>query len=94
MGAPITGLRRLRSFTGSFASNEMAMLSGPSEMVLLHSAHPGSLSMFRADENRALVRCEYCGRYGPLGSCEGCGAPNRPAETPAKPTPPPLRVTR
>jgi hypothetical protein len=24
------------------------------------------------------VKCEYCGRYGPLGACEGCGAPNRP----------------
>lgn len=26
----------------------------------------------------AQAKCEYCGRYGPLGSCEGCGAPNRP----------------
>jgi len=25
------------------------------------------------------ARCAYCGRYGPLGSCEGCGAPNAPA---------------
>ena len=24
------------------------------------------------------AKCEYCGRYGPLGSCEGCGAPNQP----------------
>ncbi len=24
------------------------------------------------------ARCEYCGRYGALGSCLGCGAPNRP----------------
>lgn len=26
----------------------------------------------------AQARCDYCGRYGTLGSCEGCGAPNRP----------------
>lgn len=24
------------------------------------------------------ARCEYCGRYGSLGSCDGCGAPNKP----------------
>lgn len=24
------------------------------------------------------AKCEYCGRYGELGQCEGCGAPNRP----------------
>jgi hypothetical protein len=24
------------------------------------------------------AKCDYCGRYGALGSCEGCGAPNRP----------------
>lgn len=24
------------------------------------------------------AKCEYCGRYGALGSCEGCGAPNVP----------------
>lgn len=26
----------------------------------------------------APAKCDYCGRYGPLGSCEGCGAPNVP----------------
>ena len=26
-----------------------------------------------------IYRCDYCGRYGAPGSCEGCGAPNRPA---------------
>jgi hypothetical protein len=26
----------------------------------------------------AQAKCEYCGRYGPLGPCEGCGAPTRP----------------
>ena len=26
-----------------------------------------------------IYLCDYCGRYGPPGSCEGCGAPNRPA---------------
>lgn len=25
------------------------------------------------------VKCDYCGRYGALGQCEGCGAPNKPA---------------
>lgn len=27
-----------------------------------------------------LAKCEYCGRYGKLGQCEGCGAANKPAE--------------
>jgi hypothetical protein len=26
-----------------------------------------------------LAQCEYCGRFGVLGQCEGCGAPNAPA---------------
>lgn len=26
----------------------------------------------------AQVKCAYCGRYGALGQCQGCGAPNRP----------------
>jgi hypothetical protein len=25
------------------------------------------------------IRCEYCGLYGHLGRCEGCGAPNQPS---------------
>lgn len=24
------------------------------------------------------ARCDYCRRYGPLGACLGCGAPNQP----------------
>jgi len=24
------------------------------------------------------ARCEYCGRYGALGRCDGCGANNAP----------------
>jgi hypothetical protein len=24
------------------------------------------------------AQCAYCGRYGALGICPGCGAPNRP----------------
>lgn len=24
--------------------------------------------------------CDHCGRYGALGSCLGCGAPNRPVD--------------
>lgn len=24
------------------------------------------------------IKCDYCGLYGKLGRCEGCGAPNRP----------------
>lgn len=31
-----------------------------------------------AMEPREAARCAYCGRYGPLGRCEGCGAPNAP----------------
>lgn len=30
---------------------------------------------------RAIVRCEYCGGYGPIGRCEGCGAPLAPRAT-------------
>lgn len=26
----------------------------------------------------AQAKCDYCGRFGPLGQCQGCGAPNRP----------------
>jgi hypothetical protein len=26
-----------------------------------------------------VARCAYCGLYGPLGRCVGCGAPNEPA---------------
>jgi hypothetical protein len=25
-----------------------------------------------------MIRCSYCGRYGPFGSCAGCGAPVQP----------------
>jgi hypothetical protein len=24
------------------------------------------------------AKCAYCGLYGKLGSCDGCGAPNEP----------------
>lgn len=40
------------------------------------SVEPGTIIEL---DNRATARCAYCGRYGPLGACEGCGAPNRPA---------------
>jgi hypothetical protein len=30
-------------------------------------------------------KCEYCHRYGPLGSCLGCGAANRPVSAPRMP---------
>lgn len=30
----------------------------------------------------AQAQCEYCSRFGPLGSCQGCGAPNRPVQPP------------
>ncbi len=26
------------------------------------------------------AQCDYCGLYGMLGRCEGCGAPNKPVE--------------
>ncbi len=24
-----------------------------------------------------MVKCDYCGRHGEFGQCEGCGAPHR-----------------
>lgn len=30
------------------------------------------------------VQCAYCGRYGALGSCQGCGAPNAPVSKAAR----------
>lgn len=33
----------------------------------------------------APAKCAYCGRYGSLGQCQGCGAANRP-ETERVPT--------
>jgi hypothetical protein len=30
----------------------------------------------------AQAQCQYCKRYGPLGSCQGCGAPNIPVQYP------------
>jgi hypothetical protein len=27
---------------------------------------------------QARAQCAYCGRYGDLGQCEGCGAPTEP----------------
>ncbi len=29
-----------------------------------------------------IGKCDYCSRYSPLGSCEGCGAPNTPQDPP------------
>jgi len=40
------------------------------------------------------ARCQYCRTYGPLGRCQGCGAPNEPIPAPQKPTFPPNRVWR
>lgn len=31
-----------------------------------------------SDTRPAQARCAYCGRYGTLGRCEGCGANNEP----------------
>lgn len=28
---------------------------------------------------KGAAKCAYCGRYGDLGACAGCGAPNAPA---------------
>ncbi len=28
----------------------------------------------------AQAKCAYCGRYGGLGQCQGCGAPNQPTQ--------------
>lgn len=27
-----------------------------------------------------VARCPYCARYGDLGQCQGCGAPNEPIQ--------------
>lgn len=35
------------------------------------------LGNLRADAC-SQAKCRYCGRYGSLGSCAGCGAPNTP----------------
>ena len=40
------------------------------------------------------ARCQYCRTYGPLGRCQGCGAPNEPVPAPQKPTFPPNREIR
>ncbi len=34
-------------------------------------------------QQHALAKCSYCGRYGSLGQCQGCGATNQPTSTPA-----------
>lgn len=31
-----------------------------------------------AHESPRFAKCDYCGLHGPLGRCDGCGAPNRP----------------
>lgn len=31
--------------------------------------------------NDNQAKCAYCGRYGPLGACDGCGAPNAPSQS-------------
>lgn len=33
-----------------------------------------------------IARCLYCGLFGELGRCQGCGAPNVPYERPPRPT--------
>ena len=33
----------------------------------------------------AQAQCQYCKRYGPLGSCAGCGAPTAPVNELSKP---------
>jgi len=33
---------------------------------------------FLGGEEKPQARCDYCGLYGDLGRCEGCGAPNEP----------------
>lgn len=58
----------------------------PGELVLRPAAAP--------------ARCPYCRRYGRLGQCEGCGAPNEPTATRGEVRPrsvpafPPNRVIR
>jgi hypothetical protein len=45
----------------------------------------------------AAAKCAYCGRYGALGQCAGCGAPNAPVRVShgQPPQPPPnTRVYR
>ncbi len=37
-----------------------------------------TISFDHPKRSAVMCRCDYCGRYGALGSCEGCGAPNRP----------------
>jgi hypothetical protein len=40
--------------------------------------HCGPARISHGQAASVAARCEYCGLYGPLGRCSGCGAPNRP----------------
>lgn len=59
-----------------------ASLQGPPKTIKPPFSPPG--------QGRPLVghgpfQCRYCGRYGQPGACEGCGAPNAPAQGDALP---------
>jgi hypothetical protein len=59
---------------GQLAPNVPAMLT-PGEVVL-NREKPRAIA-----DACAQAKCDYCGRFGQLGSCEGCGAPNKPIQT-------------
>lgn len=37
-----------------------------------------STGSFETETRVEDAKCEYCARFGPVGQCAGCGAPNRP----------------
>ncbi len=56
------------------ANNVNTKMARLTEAYAAHDGTPGP---------RAQVRCAYCGRYGALGQCPGCGAPNQPTSMPS-----------
>lgn len=40
----------------------------------------GQVPPSRPSSCYSQAKCDYCARYGALGSCEGCGAPNQPVQ--------------
>ena len=67
----LTGIGRLRPG----GSDVVPPMLSPGELVL-----QGRIKPIRPmGEPAAAAKCAYCGRYGALGQCAGCGAPNEPA---------------
>lgn len=57
-------------------------LQGPPKTIEPPFSPPGQ---GRPLPGHGPFQCRYCGRYGQPGACEGCGAPNAPAQGEALP---------